>query len=188
MSDFALTPQQLKVIEALSSGVTVTQAARDAGVHRNTINYWRRNLRAFRDALADAQYDRALYFREQLEGLTGLAIQAVRDLLADPKTSPAVRLKAALAVIQTATFPPVPKQEPCFRLETAPLPKSAQSEMPPEPEPEPEPQSEPEFEFLHKTEQHTNPNKTGRNELCPCGSGQKYKRCCLNKSSAAQAA
>ena len=20
--------------------------------------------------------------------------------------------------------------------------------------------------------------KTGRNELCPCGSGQKYKRCC----------
>jgi len=23
--------------------------------------------------------------------------------------------------------------------------------------------------------------KTGRNELCPCGSGKKYKHCCLNK-------
>ena len=23
--------------------------------------------------------------------------------------------------------------------------------------------------------------KTGRNEPCPCGSGMKYKRCCLNK-------
>ena len=23
--------------------------------------------------------------------------------------------------------------------------------------------------------------KTGRNELCPCGSGKKYKKCCLNK-------
>ncbi|MGA2149181.1 MAG: SEC-C metal-binding domain-containing protein [Bryobacteraceae bacterium] len=23
--------------------------------------------------------------------------------------------------------------------------------------------------------------KIGRNEPCPCGSGQKYKRCCLNK-------
>ena len=23
--------------------------------------------------------------------------------------------------------------------------------------------------------------KPGRNELCPCGSGQKYKRCCGNK-------
>ena len=26
--------------------------------------------------------------------------------------------------------------------------------------------------------------KTGRNELCPCGSGRKYKRCCLWKDSA----
>lgn len=23
--------------------------------------------------------------------------------------------------------------------------------------------------------------KPGRNELCPCGSGKKYKKCCLNK-------
>ena len=26
--------------------------------------------------------------------------------------------------------------------------------------------------------------KPGRNELCPCGSGQKYKKCCLNKDEA----
>ena len=24
--------------------------------------------------------------------------------------------------------------------------------------------------------------KAGRNDPCPCGSGKKYKRCCLNKS------
>ena len=24
--------------------------------------------------------------------------------------------------------------------------------------------------------------KIGRNESCPCGSGKKYKKCCLNKS------
>lgn len=23
-------------------------------------------------------------------------------------------------------------------------------------------------------------NKTGRNEPCPCGSGKKFKRCCMN--------
>jgi uncharacterized protein YecA (UPF0149 family) len=23
--------------------------------------------------------------------------------------------------------------------------------------------------------------KTGRNEPCPCGSGEKFKKCCLNK-------
>jgi uncharacterized protein YecA (UPF0149 family) len=25
-----------------------------------------------------------------------------------------------------------------------------------------------------------NRSKVGRNALCPCGSGRKYKRCCLN--------
>lgn len=24
-------------------------------------------------------------------------------------------------------------------------------------------------------------SKTGRNDLCPCGSGKKYKNCCLSK-------
>ncbi|WP_379163297.1 SEC-C metal-binding domain-containing protein [Paenibacillus sp. sgz5001063] len=28
-------------------------------------------------------------------------------------------------------------------------------------------------------------SKVGRNELCPCGSGKKYKRCCLDKESSA---
>ena len=30
--------------------------------------------------------------------------------------------------------------------------------------------------------------KTGRNDPCPCGSGQKYKRCCLQKDQAANGA
>ena len=29
--------------------------------------------------------------------------------------------------------------------------------------------------------------KTGRNDSCPCGSGQKYKRCCLRRDDAAAA-
>ncbi len=28
--------------------------------------------------------------------------------------------------------------------------------------------------------------KTGRNAPCPCGSGKKYKKCCLNKANAVQ--
>ncbi len=30
--------------------------------------------------------------------------------------------------------------------------------------------------------------KTGRNQACPCGSGKKYKRCCLAKDQAARSA
>jgi tetratricopeptide (TPR) repeat protein len=31
-------------------------------------------------------------------------------------------------------------------------------------------------------------NKTGRNDPCPCGSGNKYKRCCLPKDQAVESA
>jgi len=30
------------------------------------------------------------------------------------------------------------------------------------------------------------PSKTGRNDPCPCGSGKKYKHCCLEKDQAAE--
>jgi uncharacterized protein YecA (UPF0149 family) len=45
---------------------------------------------------------------------------------------------------------------------------------------------------MHKDAQTEQPYrrqdpKIGRNESCPCGSGQKYKRCCLGKPLAAAA-
>lgn len=30
-------------------------------------------------------------------------------------------------------------------------------------------------------------NKVGRNDLCPCGSGKKYKKCCMAKNEASEA-
>lgn len=30
------------------------------------------------------------------------------------------------------------------------------------------------------TEQQLKQRKVGRNDLCPCGSGKKFKKCCLN--------
>jgi transposase-like protein len=183
MSNFSLTTEQLQVINALSSGETVTQAAAEAGVHRNTINHWRRNFIPFQKALADAQYDRALYFREHVEALMDTAIQTLRDLLVDPRASSSVRLKAALAVIQAATVPPEPKSQTAYVFEPAQPHNSAQTAPPPSSPEEPagEPECESELEILHNFAQHTNPEKIGRNEPCPCGSGQKYKRCCLNK-------
>ena len=32
-----------------------------------------------------------------------------------------------------------------------------------------------------KSDRRSNPFKVGRNDPCPCGSGKKYKKCCLNK-------
>jgi uncharacterized protein YecA (UPF0149 family) len=47
-------------------------------------------------------------------------------------------------------------------------------------------------ENMHKNAQKQEPYrrpapKIGRNQACPCGSGKKYKHCCLGKSQAAAA-
>jgi len=111
MSDYGLSVQQLDVINALSRGASMSDAADEAGIHRNTIAVWRRNSLPFQHALADAQYDRALLFRERAEAAADLAFATIHEILADPSTPPSVRLKAALAIIQLATTPPPPKQQ-----------------------------------------------------------------------------
>ena len=184
MSDRSLSAQQLKVIDALSSGATLTAAAEQAGVHRNTIAYWRRNSIPFQHALASAQYDRALLMREKLEGLADLAVQTLKDILIDPAASPSVRLKAALAVIDTIATPPPPKKQIALEIEKFTVTKSE------------EPTADVQPQTVHKNAQHPiaantpyrrETPKIGRNEPCPCGSGLKYKRCCLDKPQAAAA-
>ena len=189
MTDYGLSSQQLQVIDALSSGATMTEAAELAGVHRNTIANWRRNCLAFQFALAHAQYDRALLMREKFEALADLAVNTFHDLLADPATPPSVRLKAALAVLDTIATPPPPKQQVALDIErikvtnvTEPITQDQLGGTPTAAACAP-PQN------VHKSAQQprTVPPKIGRNEICPCGSGKKYKRCCLDKPLSAAA-
>ena len=114
MFDEALTPQQLIVIDALSDGANSTDAASQAGVHRNTIANWRRNSLFFRESLADAQYDRALLFRDKTEHRLDLALETLDGVLSDPKASASARLKAALFVIGVACTPPGTRKQVPF--------------------------------------------------------------------------
>ena len=34
------------------------------------------------------------------------------------------------------------------------------------------------YDYYLEMKPIVNPSKIGRNELCPCGSGKKYKKCC----------
>jgi transposase-like protein len=168
MTDSILSAQQIQVIDALSNGVSMTDAAAQAGVHRNTITNWRRNHLPFQYALADAQYDRALLFRERSEALVDQAYATLEALLADPKTPPSVRLKAALFLIEKASVPP--PQKPQVMLEVKKIQVA--------------PQPETDVHNLHNSAQtpyRRESPKIGRNEPCPCNSGKKYKQCCLNK-------
>ena len=184
MSDSSLSPQQLTVIGALSAGATMTAAAQQAGIHRNTINNWRRNSPPFQLALSQAQYDKALCFREKAEELFDLALDAIRDILTNPKTPASVRLRAALAIVNTASTPPVPQKQ--VELDIQPetsqsVHKSAQS--PTDIRANSCSLVADSSHPLHNSAQPIPPHhhKIGRNDLCPCGSGKKYKRCCLGK-------
>ena len=193
MLDSLISQPQLKVIMALSEGLSSTDAAAQAGVHRNTIACWRRNSLPFRESLADAQYDRAMFFREKVEALIDLAFKTLDDLLADPKTSPSVRLKAAIFIIEKASTPPPPPQTIDQNAQIVhPVHNNAQN---PAPEPDAEAPAAENPPFVHNNAQNAQTPtrrapqnrrpKVGRNEPCPCGvpsgPGQKHKRCCLNK-------
>jgi transposase-like protein len=123
--------KQLQVIDALSNGANLTAAAAAAGVHRNTIAYWRRNSPQFQHALARAQGDCAPTFRERAEDLADLAFNALREVVTDPKASPSVRFKTALFIIQTA-MPPAPRKAekplPCNATPDSDLPAAPKEE------------------------------------------------------------
>ena len=165
MPDSALSAPQLKVVDALLNGANLSAAADQAGVHRNTIAYWRHTSPAFEAAFRDAQNDRADMLREGAVARAELAFQALEQILQDPKSSTSARLRAAIFILSHAL--PSPAKE---RRTTPTLPKFTQNP-----------------DFTHKNAQipqqpYRRPGpKPGRNDRCPCGSGKKFKQCCLNK-------
>jgi len=185
-----LSPAQEQVISLLSEGRTVSAAAEAAGIHRNTISLWRRTVPVFERALAAAHHDRTLLWRDLAESHIELAISTIRDLIADSKTPASVRLRASLALLDRAgTAPPV---EPSvndnpFRRHVAALLDPDQAMLP-------NVQSEETRNVQHSAQsappavfQELQPFRRaappiGRNQPCPCGSGRKYKQCCLNRS------
>jgi hypothetical protein len=187
MFDAALSPEQFLVINALSEGVNMTDAAAQAGIHRNTIANWRRNSLPFRESLADAQYDRALLVREKAEDRLDLALEAIDAILNDPKTPASVRLKAALFIVEKASAPPPPRTYAPLEIGAHPVHSDAQR-----PAPAPAPNEENPPSVHHPAQNAQTPfrretPKVGRNEPCPCNSGRKYKYCCLNKPQSAAA-
>ena len=153
--DPSLPPDQARVVAALATGLSVTAAAARCGIHRATIYNWQK-LPAFGAALQTSREQFLAEFQAELSELAGLAIAAIRQILTDPKASPSVRLKAALAVLDRPLFP-----KTALGIDTPAEPESA-TEPAPLPATKPEPPK----------------HEIARNAACPCGSGTKYKRCC----------
>jgi hypothetical protein len=162
---------QLQVLALISTGSTAVAAAKEAGVHRNTIANWLR-MPEFRQAMVQARNEKALYWRECAAAFAEEAIRVIVGLMTQSDIPPSVRLRAALAVLDKATTPLPPELEmPVVEL---PGPDAMHNDA----------QSDAQLDTAKTTSAPQANHKTGRNELCPCGSGVKFKRCCLGKPAA----
>jgi transposase-like protein len=161
------SPIQEQVIAHLSTGLSFTAAADAAGVHRNTILNWRREIPAFAAAFEQAAHEQARACQEEALEAVPLATQTILAILNDPTASPSIRLRAAGMILKMADLKSAQTTSPSFApsrlgekaVEPEIVHNPAQSNILP-------------FRRAHP--------KVGRNEPCPCGSGRKYKICCLD--------
>lgn len=151
---------RIAVLDALSLGQSVTAAARLAGVHRSTIYHWNRTDAEVARALALSRAGCHSSIYDEVQDLADRALSTIRETIDNPDLSPSLRLRAALAILKSASAP-------------APAPPPTEFDTSVE-SVSPQPVS-------NATYRREGP-KTGRNEPCPCGSGRKYKLCCLNDS------
>jgi uncharacterized protein YecA (UPF0149 family) len=156
----SLTATQLQVIEALSTGLSVTAAADAAGLHRTTVHNWVRNIPEFRDTLAAAKQAQIDINRDEMNALAAPAIRILRNVIEDETASPALRVRTALAIIKFVTTP---------EKNLTPKETAAQEAT--------EIHHNSSLSIQDETDE-SGPHQTPRNALCPCGSKLKYKRCC----------
>jgi SEC-C motif len=201
----SLTSPQDQVLALISAGSTISEAAHSAGVHRNTVHNWIGSQAHFRLALIRARESKALFWREEAERLAAAAIDTIRALMTEASTPAGVRLKAAQSILALAMAPPPEQQSPSLLDLTAPpvrqtvhnsaqsIPDGAPAPPPPDPKtvhnsaqsipngpPAPPAPESPAPPTAHNPPIRRPSSKVGRNDSCPCGSGKKFKRCCLN--------
>jgi transposase-like protein len=199
-----LTPAQQKVVALLSAGATIAAAARAAGVHRNTVTNWRRNPAIQAALTQDSQAKANLWLGETDPVVLLKAALALLELqrqatLAVPEkaireTSDSV--DAPCRIVQSAHNAAQPNPQATEIRQSKPIAPIAAIVQPahnaahglaashaaretnpirspatPQPSGTPRPSA---FATL------PHGPKISRNHPCPCGSGKKFKRCCLS--------
>jgi hypothetical protein len=171
-----LSPVQAQVVAALAQGRTITTAAAEANIHRNTIHNWLHEPQ-FKTAVEEAQREYAATLADGMRDLAARALETLRQLLDDPKASPAVRLRTALAILQRPHFP-----NPGWHMPVRIEPPQEQQLIDGLAEMEAEDRAMRMTGAIEASARRSDPPPSpapiARSAPCPCGSGIKYKRCC----------
>jgi hypothetical protein len=95
----AETLGRLRAVDALVAGAALPDAAAAAGVEVETLRAWSRDDAPFIARLNRAKVEQAERLRAEVRALAAQAAATLRELLTTPDAPPAVRLRAALAVL-----------------------------------------------------------------------------------------
>ncbi len=156
-----LTPVQSQVAALLAAGATITETAAECGITRQTIYTWQKTVPAFADALTRGREEYEVTYHDDLARLTQLAMDTLKQVILDEKSSPSLKVRAALAILKR---PPQDKPSP-WQPPVAPVIAPVVA-----------PETAPDFTKSDTFSDSVKPIPRGA--PCPCGSGQKYKRCC----------
>jgi len=151
-----ITTLQQRAIQLLLAESTVSAAARQLGIDRTTIYAWRKSDPAFTTHLDQARSIQAQITADSLQDLASTAIETIREILLSQSTPPAIRLRAAQAVLKMG--------QPAAEPETLQQ-NSTQIDI---------------FDNSRTGVETTAVPKTGRNDPCSCNSRLKFKSCCGN--------
>jgi transposase-like protein len=99
-----LSPTQLQALELLLQGHSISQTARQLGVHRSTIHEWCRHPQ-FAGARERYQTD----VLERLHSLADPSLALLERILSSDQASESGRIRAALAVLRSVENTPPPQ-------------------------------------------------------------------------------
>jgi transposase-like protein len=94
-----LDTRQMRAIELYAQGSTDAEVATELGVERSTVWRWRTQDRTFRSTLRRVHAEATGAGTARLESLVERALDVIASTLADERVPPAVRLRAAEAVL-----------------------------------------------------------------------------------------
>jgi AcrR family transcriptional regulator len=98
-----LSPKQITVVAALLSGKSIEAAAAEAEVGTTTVHRWFKESDAFNDALSEGRRAALHTAITTLSYVSRTAAGVVLEVMANKKTPPSVRLRAALGVLELLT-------------------------------------------------------------------------------------
>jgi hypothetical protein len=101
----SLSPIQEKVASSLAAGATITGAAEESGLHRATIYRWLKTHPGFIAAVQQARTEFVLSRRDDLHYLSNRAMETLLAILDNPRSAPAVLLRASMFILQRSQTP-----------------------------------------------------------------------------------